>query len=451
MTTPAVSKDVLTTDSLTYTYGYEWPLGAPMYWERTQTAGQKVSRITRKRPESVVNAVREDGTRKPSNWDHLWWFHSLVPGPLSYASRYRNESRWSRVQSAAEVSCQLDRLGFSRYWLYGSGTSGHFPIGVEQAARTAVLNKMRSSDFQLGVTLAEAGKTVSLLRHTAETIVGGISSFRGLARMSARDFRRFIGEMRRGPRPFHYNPVKRRKSGPWDRLLRDERRMSREIPERWLEYTYGWKPLIADVDNAGQALAKLIFDDGVPMDLWARAGAEDVSDETIRFPNFRADGYFQVELINRITSQCHYSIRYRAAQGVPADARDTLGLGLASTLWELTPYSFALDWVVGVGDWLGSFGVGDIADFVEGSVTKVQRIANLGIDPVETDTANRVLSMDRFPRKIVLAGGRMERRTLSQLPVPAFVPPIRNKLGLPQLASLMSLLVQSGAKPYNRT
>lgn len=456
MTSPAVNISEITSQLATGFYRSENPLGVPTSGNLAWSGTIKQTTLIRTRPESQSHPVREDGTRAPGAWNHRWFYEAQRFGRCEYYYRQGGVgSRYRRQWSDDCGMAQMSPLYYSPFWAAPQGVgSASFPFGVEQAARTRVLSNIRDADFMLGVTLAEAGKTVSLLRHTAESILDGITSFRRLARMSRRDFIRFMREVRSGgkPRHFVYQPLKSRKRGPWDHLLKSERTMSRKIPEKWLEYTYGWKPLIMDIDNAGAALAALVFDKNQPLYLIARGGHEDINDVDVDIPLFRNVGALVERLTLRVTSGCHYSIRYEKPGGMLADARDQLGLGLASTLWELTPYSFALDWVVGVGDWINSMGAADVADFVEGSVSKIQRVnlirRQFVIPPGSIAEDAQVVS---DPGGRVVAFGRFSREVLTHLPVPAILPQIRNRMGLPQLASLMSLLVQSGAKPYNRT
>lgn len=451
MTTSSVDINETIVGTSLFQYRTENPVGVPASNWANQSRTTGLQCLVRKRPASATSPVREDGTRAPKAWNHRWFYAQQGTGRVEFLCRQGGVGkRYYHYVSADAPAVQMDPRFFDGFFA-SPRTASAFPFGVEQAARTEVLNKILKADFMLGVTLAEAGKTVSLLRHTATSIVEGISDFRKNARMSARDFRRFLGEMRKGPRPFHYNPVNRRTKGPWDRLLRDPRTMSRTIPEKWLEYTYGWKPLIFDIDNASKALCQMLFDEGLPMYLIVRAGKSDVDDVSLPFLDAINNGALRAFWDLRVTSACHYSIRYQKATGVLADARDPLGLGLAPTLWELTPYSFCLDWVVGVGDWLRSMGASDVADFTEGSVSKIQRIDGMGVR-LEPNTSGswqdqRIIA---YPRSQVVSFGRMSREVLGSLPIPAIVPEIRNKLGLPQLASLLSLLVQSGAKSYNR-
>lgn len=453
MTTPAEDLEVITNPPVRMHYRTENPLGVPTSAEYGFNYTPIVSYLKKQRPKSVTNPIRKpEGTRAPSAWNHRWFRQFETPGRIEVVQRQGGPgSRYYRYWTEAPFSQELP-AEFSHLWCSPAAPLGAFPIGVEQAARTAVLNKLRNTDIQLGVALAEAKKTASLVRHTAEQVVGGVVNFRRNARMSVRDFSRFMREMR-GQKPgasFRYTPVNRRGSSPWDRVLNNPRQMSKAIPEKWLEYSYGWRPFLMEADGAASALASLLHDQNVPMLYVGRGGSSREDDMWYDVsgppgPDVRCSHHI------RVISECHYSITYRMPFGVLADVRDRLGLGLASTLWELTPYSFCLDWLVGVGDWFNSFGAQEIADFVEGSVSKIQRADSLGIRAVPNPTSHwqdvRILS---YPKNASVSFGRMSREVLTHLPVPAFVPEVRNNLGLTQFASLVSLLVQSGAKPFNR-
>lgn len=125
----------------------------------------------------------------------------------------------------------------------------------------------------------------------------------------------------------------------------------------WLEFRYGWQPLILDaeqiVERAGEIRQKV-----ERLRLVARAGVTDsktiskkfsgipiggdsvVSGEARSVLDIRASAGVMYEILNR-TSQQEVDAFYGQR------TRDLL-----PTFWETIPYSFVVDWFVGIGDWL---------------------------------------------------------------------------------------------------
>jgi hypothetical protein len=125
----------------------------------------------------------------------------------------------------------------------------------------------------------------------------------------------------------------------------------------WLEYRYGWKPIIGDTATAVSELEKaqvgrkqrLVARSQIPFTM-NKSWVEEVAGGIPR--------------CDAVTCNVHYTGNGRACGGViyEVDVRSTperiaasLGLGidrLPSTIWELIPLSFVVDWFVNVGQWI---------------------------------------------------------------------------------------------------
>lgn len=126
----------------------------------------------------------------------------------------------------------------------------------------------------------------------------------------------------------------------------------------WLEYRYGWKPLIGDVekiiDGAAAIRAKKFSHSNR---LVARSGHKV---EAQRSDSFDATIYGPMRFIGSVLS----SYKARADAGVMyavvpqtsgeelAKLLGTRACDLPATIWEIIPYSFVVDWFVNVGNWI---------------------------------------------------------------------------------------------------
>lgn len=118
---------------------------------------------------------------------------------------------------------------------------------------------------------------------------------------------------------------------------------------RWLEFRYGWTPLIMEVQGAIKALDPTRI---VPLRGTSRGFQNDVKLKTL---NTSRD-YASVGLINWVTTR-RETASARAYCLYTADlqyqrARDFGVTEVPLAIWELVPYSFVVDWFIPVGNWL---------------------------------------------------------------------------------------------------
>lgn len=140
------------------------------------------------------------------------------------------------------------------------------------------------------------------------------------------------------------------------RLGKTARSATKATADAWLEYRYGWKPLIGDTQSIIDASHKLVAQVGKRR-LTARASEEikfELSDpfEMPIYPPLKAVGVRTA----RGHEQAHAGVIYEAKpQTKVQQLTAMLGLrpqDVPATLWELTPWSFVVDWFVNVGPWL---------------------------------------------------------------------------------------------------
>jgi hypothetical protein len=133
----------------------------------------------------------------------------------------------------------------------------------------------------------------------------------------------------------------------------------------WLEYRYGWKPILMDIDTIVQecgARATFRRREGGSQRLVARS-MEKVSCRNVRkdlsagVPGgslLRTTG----ETLTSIDAQVSAGVIYTLVSDVDSEwlagFLGTRPRDLLPTIWECLPYSFVADWFVNVGDWLNA-------------------------------------------------------------------------------------------------
>lgn len=125
----------------------------------------------------------------------------------------------------------------------------------------------------------------------------------------------------------------------------------------WLEYRYGWKPLLMDADNIVRSATRIVaspkkrlvarasqvqsrnssnsFSDNMGGTTWLKASGTVSQTESVS-----VHAGILYDVVNRTTSEELLAFFGLRPRDVPA------------TLWEVVPYSFVVDWFVNVGPWL---------------------------------------------------------------------------------------------------
>lgn len=197
----------------------------------------------------------------------------------------------------------------------------------------AALAKARMSGWDVGTFAAEFSKTASLVRNAGST-------FEKRSRTI-------------------YQAVKSR-----SRYRRMD--LLRAFSEQWLEYRYGWRTLLYDMQDAHGALSEL---NGKVCDR-KRATEVEIAEKHLP-PTSTNSSSFLTDSGSQggdggynILTQDSQVLRARAGVGLEGIIADTpFMVNPAVTAWELVPYSFVLDWFFNVGDAVGAW-----APFLRGKV-----------------------------------------------------------------------------------
>lgn len=135
-----------------------------------------------------------------------------------------------------------------------------------------------------------------------------------------------------------------------------KRRRPSFVRDTWLEYSFGWKPLISDLDSAIHAFylskaAKPIFEmvkgTGRALDIISSGRSTQSFSQLLWYWDQRADEeayvkYFGIQFSEGKGVNDVHTYGFRPAEFVP-------------TLWELIPYSFLVDYFSNVGNIIESW------------------------------------------------------------------------------------------------
>jgi hypothetical protein len=170
-------------------------------------------------------------------------------------------------------------------------------------------------------TAGELGSTLRQITHTSESVY--------------RELWEFVNGLRRGRLPTHW----RRKSSAQLRWIRD----------RWLEFSLGVKPLVADIDDAMNLLAterKFLSDcvevHGFGEDVNVSFSPNSQETYNVSWEDMRTDRW-QVRYYGKVFRQVPFASPGRDLGPSGFDPSNWL-----PSLWEIIPYSFVADYFLNI-------------------------------------------------------------------------------------------------------
>lgn len=181
----------------------------------------------------------------------------------------------------------------------------------------------------LGTTLAESGEAVKLM---VQRLVSLRKAYQALRRGKFGDFLRALNIR---PQPKH--------KSRWSR--------PKDASALWLEYWFGWAPLVSDIQDTIDVLEHRDLETRV-FRIVGRARGE--------WTGYESNTYSSVYL-HREFSNLTFEHRLRLQADVIISnpnlyLANRLGLvNPTAVLWEIVPFSFVVDWFVKVGNWIENY------------------------------------------------------------------------------------------------
>lgn len=272
--------------------------------------------------------------------------------PFTLSQRYvvgTNASRYSYSNTTVQA---LSGAPFG----YFSSVASDDPT---QKVIAKLQDQISTGNADLAVSLAEAHKTAAMVAKTATRIAGALKALRRvdiagfsnalgitISKKQRSVFYRRARLLEVGPVPFkwHKHPVTGRKYRFYPKPILQESKLQDFMSQTWLEYTYGWKPLLQDVYNTAKASASI----GIEMSgqvRYVRASSKG----TVSYAKRYTQNQFEYLVNCKRDISVQMGITYKIEGGGPSF---THAFGLDNPLtvaWELVPFSFVADWFLPVG------------------------------------------------------------------------------------------------------
>lgn len=284
-------------------------------------------------------------------------------------------------------------------------------ISHDNALLDRLRTKVAGSDFNLGVFLGEGHQAVRMIGHAATSIAASLVLLK-VGRFN--EAARVLSGASSSRHGIYVPPT--RHNASWDKLL----------SSKWLEMMYGWLPLLKDVEAGAQFLAHHL---SVPLQHTVRSSVS-----AYGVPKTTSPGSSFFIGAN--------SVRSDRLKATLREKNVVQLVGLTdplSVLWELTPWSFVIDWFVPVGSYLQNRGLSQAltGTFVTSSFV---RYHVRGYD-FYTPT---LWSIDGN-RRFFMKGGSLTRTVSSSLTVPSpNIKPLEKVASWRHAANAVALLSQQG-------
>jgi len=245
---------------------------------------------------------------------------------------------------------------------------------VVSKSYTGALNALRNGRTQMGADMAEGKKTVEMVAGSASQLAQGLLAFK---RGNFGSIPSILG------------------MSPRDVIS------GKSFANRWLEYQYGWKPLMGSIFDGIGLLQK-----GFRTKEMTFRGSSTASDQASKSytENANYGCYMNCRKVDSYSARTVY--KFKVSNAV-IDRVDAFGLlNPVSIGWELVPFSFVVDWFVPVGNVLAAITATAGLEFASGwtsvkTESKIRRIRSVDSSQFEGHTG----------RTEVLSGGLHETST----------------------------------------
>lgn len=273
----------------------------------------------------------------------------------------------------------------SANWVGGHSNSLPILNDVMNRAQYALVNKLTRDlpEWDILTEVAELGETLGFLKETSKRLTDVVAG------CLLRDPRRVL-------RGFMVDPTKkkvRHVKSVIDHSFRSNKDASvaslKAAGSLWLSYRYGLMPLLYSAEDAVSALAYSGKNTNI------RTEAQVTFYQKYSISDLVTDTYdsaqtFWVKVRQYMTGQ--FSYRLKAVMSWSDSFRDRLRLNpiqVATTAWELVPFSFVVDWFFDVSTWLTMLQLSTLALSIKITGTlKDQCVAGeqiVGVRPIYND------------------------------------------------------------------
>lgn len=281
----------------------------------------------------------------------------------------------------------------------------NFPSALTDQAIVSCLLKARDQKVNLAVTLAEAPKAVALISERVSQLYRSYHQFRR-------------GNLKAAVSILGVGGVKSKKNA-----------------KTWLELQYGWMPLLQDIHGTYEEVTRQARTNGLLFKVTSTKSNK--VDSILDYSDTGRQEILTVKGVHSAKVCLWYTVTYESLQAASR-------VGLTNPLeiaWELTPWSFVVDWLIPVGDLLGTLTATSGLTFKSGTSTRYTKIDMIGTAKFLGYSQGYWEYNQKGEATCAIQRMKMQRTVLHSSPIPGFY--IKNPFsvshGLNALALLRSL------------
>ncbi len=293
-----------------------------------------------------------------------------------------------------------------------------FPDDLRQVLTNRNLLKLRDQKINLALNMAELSKTASGVAQTALKLKTSLSAFR------RGDFKRSLSS-----------------------LGLSTRRKGKDASSTWLELQYGILPLMGDIHGGYEELTRKTRQHGQRTKVvsrWSQKGSAKQSGLPIAYMPQNSRGFTgSVDFKTELSAQL---ILWYEVDNPTLLAASSVGLtNPAEIVWELTPWSFVVDWFLPIGDYLGALTAAQGFKFLGGSyTTNFNRLNRMWLEPMKPFrhwTDPWILVTPSCSGERIVTQKSMRRQAISAYyPPRAYLPSFKSPLSVGHALNALALL-----------
>lgn len=287
-----------------------------------QTTVVATRRETLSKPKSRTSPVLPDGWRMPLAWEMDYTDSANYPTDAMYRAYNYANNYWQMREPTVTMSS------------LSAAPCPPPPAWLTAQAEVDALVQLKDEKVNVGVSFGERAEVAGMMLENFGKIKRSYTAFRK-------------GQFRNAARHLGLG---------W-----------KDAPNRWLEYQYGWKPLLGDIYTACEEIQRNDYQDPTRTysSVKERKSSKDVLKTRSSYSGYAWDKITEVEW--------DVKVRFDFRPNPDKDVFRTLDQwGIANPLqigWELVPFSFVVDWALPVGDFLSALTAGHPYLFRSGSLS----------------------------------------------------------------------------------
>lgn len=404
----------MTLPRYTSAYGYS-SNSVPVSCKVTTRYGTSMASTSTSKTNRVLDRAYRDtptsgqivlGFRKPTSWFML--ADRISQSPMNYVCRDPSLGSYGRYKFYDGLPLAVSHHGVpsgTSLWNTSAQTVT-ISSGLTAKSNVKARNKIANSKVNLGVAFGEANRTISMIAKSITTLRRAYSAAR------RGNFKQVGAVLKEAG--YTANP--------------------KGAANTWLEYIYGWLPLMSDIYGMQEQLKEGFRKEGYLFKVESTARQAIPVSKFTTWPNG-----VNHTCTNR-SFELSRTVYYAKISDAKLVALNQLGLINPLTIaWELVPFSFVVDWVVPIGSYLESLSATVGTDFVAGFE---DRIVSLDCDyrSIYTPYPYVTSLLEGTPATWSRRTYAFERRILA-----SFAPPNLfwgNFLSTTRATSALALLVQ---------